>query len=93
MKNIGNKLQGLGKVILYGGGGLSIAVWIYLQIYISRSHLGWDDTYILISAGVLIFGVIGSIISGLVLNGFGTLINNTVPKPSPADPLPTPEVQ
>ena len=95
INNIGGKLQGLGKFILWAGIIASILAFVVLQMYIADIndyYSMYDETnqMITISILVLLLGPLTSVFLGLVTNGFGTLINNTMPKPSPADPMPTP---
>ena len=42
---------------------------------------------------ILFLGPLTSVFLGLVTNGFGTLINNTMPKPSMDDSLSKPEAE
>ena len=98
INNIGGKLQGLGKFILWAGIIASIIAFVVLQMYIAEIndyYSMYDETNrtITISILVLFLGPLASITAGLFLNGFGTLINNTMPKTSPADPLPIPDIK
>ena len=93
IKNIGAKLQGLGTFIVWGGCTVCGIVWAILQIIIGESGMDAPGALIAASWIILILGPISSITTGWFINGFGTLVNNTMPKPSPADPLPKPEIQ
>lgn len=95
IKNVGGKLQGLGKFILWAGIIASVIAFVVLQMYIAEIndyYSMYDETnrMITISIIILFIGPLVSVFLGLVTNGLGTLINNTMPKPSPADPLPKP---
>lgn len=88
MKNIGNKLQGLGTFITWGGCTVCGVVWAVLQIIIGESGMSAPGALIAASWIILILGPASAITTGWFLNGFGTLVNNTMPKKSEAEPLP-----
>ena len=91
IKNIGGKLQGLGTFIVWGGCTVCGIVWAILKILIDGSGMRAPGELIAASWIILILGPVSAITTGWFINGFGTLINNTMPKPSSADPLPKPD--
>ena len=93
IKNIGGKLQSLGTFIVWGGCTVYGIVWAVLQILISGSGMDAPGELIAASWIVLILGPISAITTGWFLNGFGTLVNNSMPKPSPATQLPKLDVK
>jgi hypothetical protein len=88
IKNIGGKLQGLGTFIVWGGCTVCGIVWAILQILINGSGMSAPSELIAASWIILILGPVSAITTGWFLNGFGTLINNTMPKKSDVEPLP-----
>ena len=86
IKNIDNKLQILGVIVMWGGILASIAIFIWIQnelsFYRDYYALYYDEImiYSKVALAVLIAGPLSSIATGFCLVGFGKLIENTMPK-------------
>ena len=77
-ENSGGKIKKIGKVVGWLGIFLSVAIAIAL-LGMSSDNAYWDEQHVLRLWGfILLFaGPIGSWVSGLLITGFGELIEKT----------------
>ena len=89
MKNIGNKIRISGKIISILG--------IVASCIICITNISSYEYAMFMMAWIVgIFGSMLSLFSGWIIQGFGIIVTKaemTMPKPSPADPLPKIKVE
>lgn len=90
---IGVSLQKLGTFIIAIGILGSIVLWVvlintgYSMDYMSQAY-GYHTPYLIAGWGTLIIGPFLSVVSGMLVKGFGRLIENSEPKTIKSLPMP-----
>ena len=97
IKNVGHKLQVMGSVVLWGGVAISAIAFTVLELYLGSirdyGYLYEEEISLFSTVAALVFflGPFLSILFGLLINGFGTLIENTMPETPLVDLLTKPK--